>query len=141
MDPHEDLDFRMGEVIYENRGVVEWTRFWKCMTAITFGASPGFYVFEIYCGDGTPSLDWIADKWNWWNIPKQFQDGCGWGVEEYRYCDDREYMNMQYGGKRAFARPIHAAYMCQVLILLQHMNFDYVSKMVYNKDKDLVFVY
>jgi len=50
-------------------------------------------------------------------------------------------MNMQYGGKRAFARPIHAAYMCQVLILLQHMNFDYVSKMVYNKDKDLVFVY
>jgi len=48
---------------------------------------------------------------------------------------------MQYGGKRAFARPIHAAYMCQVMILLQHMNFDYVSKMVYNKDKDLVFVY
>ena len=26
-------------------------------------------------------------------------------------------------------------------MLLQHANFDYVSKMVYNKDKDLVFVY
>ena len=26
-------------------------------------------------------------------------------------------------------------------MLLQHMNFDYVSRMVYNKDKDLVFVY
>jgi hypothetical protein len=50
-------------------------------------------------------------------------------------------MNMQYGGKRGFARPMHAAYMLNVLILLQHMNFDYVSKMVYNKDKDLVFVY
>jgi hypothetical protein len=24
---------------------------------------------------------------------------------------------------------------------MQHLNFDYVSKMVYNKDKDLVFVY
>lgn len=26
-------------------------------------------------------------------------------------------------------------------MLAQHANFDYVSKMVYNKDKDLVFVY
>lgn len=31
--------------------------------------------------------------------------------------------------------------MVSVFALLQHMNFDYVSKMVYNKDKDLVFVY
>ena len=30
--------------------------------------------------------------------------------------------------------------MC-VLLLLRHSNFDYVSKMVYNKDKDIVFVY
>lgn len=141
MSPHEDLNFKQGEVIYENRGVLEWTRFWKCMTAIVFGASPGFYVFEMYAGDGLPSTDWIANNWNWWNIPKQFQDGSGWGVEEYRYCDDREYMNFQYSGKRLIARPMHAAYMCQVLILLQHMNLDYVSKMVYNKDKDLVFVY
>ena len=50
-------------------------------------------------------------------------------------------MNMQYGGKRALARPSHTAYVMQVLILLQYMNFDYVSKMVYSKDKDLVFVY
>jgi len=118
MEPDADLSFKQGEVIYENRGVVEWTRFWKTMTAIVFGASPGFYVFEMYAGDGTPSTDWIADNWNWWNIPKQFQDGSGWGVEEYRYCDDREYMNMQYGGKRGFARPMHAGYMLQVLILL-----------------------
>lgn len=48
---------------------------------------------------------------------------------------------MQYGGKRALARPSHTAYVMQVLILLQYMNFDYVSKMVYSKDKDLVFVY
>ena len=26
-------------------------------------------------------------------------------------------------------------------MLIQHANFDYVSKMVYNKDKDLIFVY
>ena len=29
----------------------------------------------------------------------------------------------------------------QVLVLLQYMNWDYVSKMVYSKDKDLIFVY
>ena len=50
-------------------------------------------------------------------------------------------MNFQYGGKRAFARPIHTAYMCQLIVLLSFLNMDYVSKMRYNKDKDLVFVY
>ena len=31
--------------------------------------------------------------------------------------------------------------MMTIFILLQHANFDYVSKMIYNKDKDIVFVY
>jgi len=50
-------------------------------------------------------------------------------------------MNMQYGVKRSIARPSHTAYVMQVLVLLQYMNWDYVSKMVYSKDKDLIFVY
>jgi len=32
-------------------------------------------------------------------------------------------------------------YVLNLLVLLQNMNMDYVSKMVYNKEKDLVFVY
>lgn len=58
-----------------------------------------------------------------------------------RYCDDHDYMNIQYGVKRSVARPAHTFYMLSCLALLQHINFDYVSKMVYNRDKDLVFVY
>ena len=50
-------------------------------------------------------------------------------------------MNFQYTGKRAVARPSHTFYMLSVLVLLQNMNLDYVSRMVYNRDKDLVFVY
>jgi hypothetical protein len=50
-------------------------------------------------------------------------------------------MNIQYGAKRSIVRPSHTFYMVSVLALLQNINFDYVSKMVYNKDKDLVFVY
>jgi hypothetical protein len=69
MEPDANLSFKQGETIYENRGVVEWTRFWKTATAITFGLSPGFYVFEIYAADGTPSLSWMGDNWNWWQIP------------------------------------------------------------------------
>lgn len=38
-------------------------------------------------------------------------------------------------------RPAHTFYVLAVLSLLQHINFDYVTKMTYNKDKDLVFVY
>ena len=50
-------------------------------------------------------------------------------------------MNVQYGMKRSIVRPANTFYMLSVLALLQHINFDYVSKMVYNRDKDLVFVY
>lgn len=141
MDPDPTLNFEQGEIIYENRRLIEWIRFWKTLTFCTLGLGPGFYVFEIYAADGAPSIDWMAENWNWWNIPKQFQDGGGWGLEGVRYCDDHDYMNLQYGAKRAIARPVHTTYCAQVLILLQYMNFDYVSKMVYSKDKDLVFVY
>lgn len=50
-------------------------------------------------------------------------------------------MNIQYGMKRSIVRPANTFYMLSVLVLLQHINFDYVSKMTYNRDKDLVFVY
>ena len=50
-------------------------------------------------------------------------------------------MNIQYGVKRSIARPAHTFYLVSVLAMLQHINLDYVSKMVYNKDKDLVFIY
>ena len=58
MDPDPTLDFRLGETIYENRRVVEWTRFWKTSIACTFGFAPGFYLFETYAADGFPSIDW-----------------------------------------------------------------------------------
>ena len=141
MDPDPTLSFEPGEVIYENKKVTEWIRFWKTMTAVTLGAWPAFYCFEIYSADGAPSLSWMSDNWNFWQIPQQFQDGSGWGLEGVRYCDDHEYMNIQYGMKRSIVRPSNTFYMLSVFALLQHINFDYVSKMVYNRDKDLVFVY
>ena len=140
-DPDPTLSFEAGEVIYENRNILEWVRFWKVLTAITFGVTPGFYVFEIYAADGAPSIDWMAENFSWHKVPKQFQDGSGWGLEEIRYCDDHEYMNVHYGAKRMFARPINTAYLAQLMVLLSYTNMDYVSKMRYNKDKDLVFVH
>jgi hypothetical protein len=62
-------------------------------------------------------------------------------VEDIRYCDDHEYMNVIYSVKRGIVRPVHTIYMLQLLCLLQYMNLDYVSKVVYNRDQDLVFVY
>lgn len=94
MEPDADLNFEEGEVIYENARVGEWIKFWKLSTFILFGASPGFYLFEIYQGDGAPSLQWMSDNWNWFDIPRQFQDGSSWGLEGVRYCDDHDYMNI-----------------------------------------------
>jgi hypothetical protein len=49
-------------------------------------------------------------------------------------------MNIQYGVKRSIARPAHTFYIMGVLALLSNINLDYVTKVTYNKDKDLVFV-
>jgi hypothetical protein len=40
-----------------------------------------------------------------------------------------------------FARPAHTMYFVSILGFMQMINFDYVTKMTYNKDKDLVFVH
>jgi hypothetical protein len=70
MDPDPTLNFSMGETIYENQGVTEWTRFWKASTAVTFGFFPGFYLFEMYAADGAPSLSWMSENWNWFDVPR-----------------------------------------------------------------------
>jgi hypothetical protein len=140
MEPDAALNFEEGEVIYENSAVAEWIKFWKASAIVAFGITPGFYTFEIYAGDGAPSLQWMADNWNWFDIPRQFQDGSGWGLVGVRYCDDHDYMNIQYGGKRAIGRPAHTMYVATVMALVYSMDFDYVTKMRYNRDKDLVFV-
>ena len=140
IDPDDSLNFEQGEVIYENPGVGEWVKFWKAMTITFFGLSPGFYIFEIYAADGAPSLQWIADNWNWWDIPRQFQDGGGWDLHNVRYCDDHDYMNMQYGAKRTIVRASHTMYVAMLMSFIYKLDFGYVSKMRYNREKDLVFV-
>jgi len=82
----------------------------------------------------------MSENWSWWDIPRQFQDGSGWDTAGYRYCDDHDYMNLQYGAKRTVVRSSHTMYVATLMGLLYNMNFDYVTKMKYNKDKDLVFV-
>lgn len=97
-------------------------------------------MFEIYQGDGAPSLQWMADNWNWFDIPRQFQDGSGWNTHGIRYCDDHDYMNVQYGAKRAVVRPSHTFFVAALAGLIYSMDLDYVTRMRFNKDKDLVFV-
>lgn len=57
-----------------------------------------------------------------------------------RYCDDHDYMNVQYGAKRSIVRPSHTMYVGMLAALIYALDFDYVTKMRYNKEKDLVFV-
>jgi hypothetical protein len=56
MEPDASLNFEEGEIIYENARVGEWIKFWKASALVVFGMSPGFYLFEMYQGDGVPSL-------------------------------------------------------------------------------------
>lgn len=49
-------------------------------------------------------------------------------------------MNIQYGAKRSIVRPSHTCYVMTLAVLLYSMDLDYVTKMRYNKEKDLVFV-
>lgn len=49
-------------------------------------------------------------------------------------------MNIQYGAKRSIVRPSHTMYVATLFAMVYSMDLDYVTKMRYNKDKDLVFV-
>lgn len=49
-------------------------------------------------------------------------------------------MNLQYGAKRSIVRPSHTMFVATLATLIYSMDFDYVTKMRYNKEKDLVFV-
>ena len=66
IEPDASVNFEEGEIIYENKKVSEWIKFWKASAIGLFGLSPGFYLFEIYAADGAPSLSWMADNWNSW---------------------------------------------------------------------------
>lgn len=50
-------------------------------------------------------------------------------------------MNVQYSIKRGFLRPANALYMYTSFLLFPMLHFNYATKVVYNRDKDLVFVY
>jgi hypothetical protein len=50
-------------------------------------------------------------------------------------------MNIQHAIKRILVKPIHTAHLAISGYMIFYLNFDYVTKMTYNKDKDLVFVY
>jgi len=49
-------------------------------------------------------------------------------------------MNAQYGAKRSIVRPSHTMYVATLMAMVWCLDFDYVTKMRYNKEKDLVFV-
>ena len=66
MDPDPTLNFELGETIYENKRMLEWTRLWKTIGAVCLAGWPAFMTFEIYAADGTPSLNWISENWGWW---------------------------------------------------------------------------
>ena len=141
MDPDPTLNFEKMETIYENKRIGEWIRMWKWIGTGILPFWAAFYTFEMYQADGPPSLQWFADSGAWPQIPLQFQDSGDFNLEGIRYCDEHDYMNIHYAYKRAFLRPMHTFYQAAVLAMLHGLNFDYVTKMNYNKDKDLVFVY
>lgn len=75
------------------------------------------------------------------NAPRQFQDTVDLDLYSYRYPDDDDYMNSQYSLKRGFLRPANTLYMVSALAMLPMLHFNYATKVIYNRDKDLVFVY
>ncbi len=99
-------------------------------------------MYEFWCNSGFPSMQWVDQHFlTPGKAPRQFQDTVDLDLYSYRYPDNDDFMNIQYTYKRAFARPSHMMYMAVILGMLPSLHFDYASKLVYNKEKDLVFVY
>lgn len=65
MNPDPTLSFDMGETVYENRQVLEWVRLYKVFFSVTIMAAPALYGYELYKGEGVPSLRWMSENWGW----------------------------------------------------------------------------
>jgi len=72
MDPHSSVSFEPGETIYENRRVLEWIRLYKVLMSTCVMALPAAYGLEMYYNEGVPSLRWMSENWNWFQVPMQF---------------------------------------------------------------------
>lgn len=50
-------------------------------------------------------------------------------------------MNIHYAFKRAYLRSYHTFYQLVVLAFINNIGSDYIVKLQYNRDKDLVYAY
>mmetsp|Transcript_10448 Transcript_10448/g.11926 ORF Transcript_10448/g.11926 Transcript_10448/m.11926 type:complete len:516 (+) Transcript_10448:38-1585(+) len=120
-DPHPSLNFEAGEVIYENTQILEWAKFWN-LTGLSLYTFLGFFVpYQLIYKTHMP----LSSARDLLFVP---------------------YYN---GSPYAFdVNGIHAVGFGAVALYASHLGMSlaykfwrqYVVKMQYNKDKELVFV-
>lgn len=119
--PHESLNFEQGEVLYENPKMAEWVKFWQ-MTLVTTGAFGGIFVPYN-----------LAFKTN---LITDAADELVFGP--YHLCTPTSIDIAR------LTLPIVAG--CSYYVVYALQNFvnaianDYIVKMSYSKDKELLFV-
>lgn len=119
--PHESLNFEQGEVLYENTKVAEWVKFWQ-MTMMTVGAFGGVFV-PYNLGYKT-------------NLVTDAADELSFGL--YHLCSPSLIDITRLTVPLAVGVGYYVVYALQNFINCAAN--DYIIKMSYSKDKELLFV-
>lgn len=120
-DPHPSLDFEEGEVVYENAKILEWAKFWNLTGASIYTFAAFFVPYNLLYKTHMP----LSSAYDNLFTPYYMQ-------------------TMFFFDSWTFHAPLigmFAGYVTYVGLALSHTFWkDYVVKLQYSKDKELLFV-
>jgi hypothetical protein len=134
------LNFEEGETVYENKWVKEWVFFWR-LVILMFPLTLVVYSFECYYNQSTPS--------------PEFQSAFSLGAHTNNYAErsvDKNLMEIvNYWGKSMWLWQHWVRktlfYFLMSLVLLVVFKYvpmigkEYVTKMKFNRERDLVYIW
>jgi hypothetical protein len=138
-EPDKDLCLEEGETIYENKYVYEWVLFWRIMLLLSV-LPLWVLLYESYNNNTTISPEYLSGlglfvhpaNSSWRGLPsRRYEKLLYWGEKMWPW---------QLGFRKCFVyfSIIGSAVLCKRLILVGD---EYVIKAVFNRERDLVFLW
>ena len=140
LNPHEDINFEQGETVYENKWVKDWVLFWR-LVLLMAPIPLVVLIYESYQQQTVPSPEYtsrltfyIANN----NMGHRGMDRPL--MEKVKFWGKDMWMWQHWIRKSLwYMTTFFVVYMLEKAS--RKIGCEYVSKMVYNRQKDLVFVW
>ena len=134
-EPSEDLDFQPGEVIYENTQIVEWAKFWNLSALSVYGFLAYWVPYNLVYKTHLP----LQSAYDSLFVPQYTQSPFAFDLNGFHVIGFAGVsLYASYIGLVSSVQSTFMKFECRTTSTTSGEN--YVVKMQYNKDKELLFV-